>query len=924
MSYPLFKTKQIPKFHSLVFLIAFSLMNCSLGAIKVFSTPTAILNNVILTTQAEVDAFVPGTVFEGTISISGSDIQNLNTFANLAELKGNLIIEDATNLNDISGLSSLKKVSETFYLRSLDQINSLSPLANLASVGGSFEIALNPNLQNLTGLEQLRHAGDLILRSNNSLQNINGLISLRNIAQQLVIDNNRLLENIDGLSQLEQIGLDLFISNNASLENLEGLKFLESIANNLSITDNPRLGNCCGIYDLLNNNGIGANILLENNISFCNAVAEILNNCGNNNGNGNLVTVDLELDLSANPIDPPINTNTELTLVATNTSNVDASKIIIDFPIPDGYSFVGSNTSLGFFNAFPSGVWNIPKLQAGQSAILTVNLFALSDDPTTVFAQVIAQAEDDLDSTPNNNNCLNTIPLCTVTEDDEALLVLNEVIIPPLLPDLVIEDLSGPDIAEAGEIHYYNFTLINEGTTTNPMDFFTTAYLSTDNYWSSNDLAIGQLITNGTPQGALTDLILQVDFPLGQAAGNYFLIFKTDSENVIPELIENNNTGVLPLMITAHSAVSCQGDITISTQEEMDAFGPCVVYDGYIYITGSVHDLKPLTGLKEVKGSFQIGDNSSLVEIRGLSDLTRVEGNFVIRNCDALTDLSGIENLEYIENTMYIGHNNGLQEMSGLNSLPQVTNIQFQNNANLKTISGLNKVSSLSYQLLIYGNPLLESITGFNSLNHIENYLIIVDNTSLESISGFYNLSSIAFYLTISGNPKLESLHGLENLSSVGNGVGIRNNAVLSDCCAIRDLISTPDAVGTIYIIDNPAFCSSVEDIINYCPASDPTLRVDANTTPNNALLRPTLHSLSPNPTTDQLNLQIESGLQGDFVLEVYSSWGKLEQKENLSISAGMNAINLSVNELPPGTYFLILADEHQRIRLSSFVKTGF
>src|SRR5690606_40391355 len=58
-------------------------------------------------------------------------------------------------------------------------------------------------------------------------------------------------------------------------------------------------------------------------------------------------------------------------------------------------------------------------LNAGASASITVNWYALSADPLTAWAEVSAADENDADSTPGNGAC------CSANEDDEASLTVT-------------------------------------------------------------------------------------------------------------------------------------------------------------------------------------------------------------------------------------------------------------------------------------------------------------------------------------------------------------------------------------------------------------------------------------------------------------------------------------------------------------------
>lgn len=143
--------------------------------------------NVVLTSQAEVDAFPVAhgcTALFGSLTISGSDIRNVDA------------------------------------------------LIGLDSIVGFLEIVNNPKLTSLEGLKKVFRIWDHVTVSNNALlKNVDGLRGL----QEVYSNTNA----------------SLTISNNASLTNLDGfynLEYLQGDGHTLTVTDNPSLVSTCGIY----------------------------------------------------------------------------------------------------------------------------------------------------------------------------------------------------------------------------------------------------------------------------------------------------------------------------------------------------------------------------------------------------------------------------------------------------------------------------------------------------------------------------------------------------------------------------------------------------------------------------------------------------------------------------------------------------
>ncbi|MEL6864807.1 MAG: T9SS type A sorting domain-containing protein [Bacteroidota bacterium] len=132
--------------------------------------------------------------------------------------------------------------------------------------------------------------------------------------------------------------------------------------------------------------------------------------------------VDLNISLSASPINPNQYSVSEVRLLIQNEGLQDASGIRIHFPEPNGAVFSGGNeftASQGSYQPYGNRIWEVGNLAAGASAEIVFNLFVLQGTPIDIYTEVIAQDQTDADSTPDNGNGSNAV------EDDEASLTLN-------------------------------------------------------------------------------------------------------------------------------------------------------------------------------------------------------------------------------------------------------------------------------------------------------------------------------------------------------------------------------------------------------------------------------------------------------------------------------------------------------------------
>src|SRR5258706_9600821 len=142
--------------------------------------PAGCNGNIALTSQAQVDAF-PATygcsVITGTLSISGSDITNLDSLYSITRIDGNpgnLSVTGNPMLKNINGLSSLSYVGY-----------------------GWVYISDNPSLTNLKGLSSLTQisrggiSAGLQINNNRSEEHTSELQSLTNLVCRLLLEKKK-------------------------------------------------------------------------------------------------------------------------------------------------------------------------------------------------------------------------------------------------------------------------------------------------------------------------------------------------------------------------------------------------------------------------------------------------------------------------------------------------------------------------------------------------------------------------------------------------------------------------------------------------------------------------------------------------------------------------------------------------------------
>jgi hypothetical protein len=140
---------------------------------------------------------------------------------------------------------------------------------------------------------------------------------------------------------------------------------------------------------------------------------------------------DLEVTLTGDKTNVPQWNSVTLTATAKNTGNQTVTNAVVALSLCPGnvafgqtgglvYESIPTAPSLGTYN-YVDQKWTITNLQPGQSATLTVKLFALTGVQKKISAASLQQSPNDPDSQPS----VNDIPNCTPTQDDEAIWTIN-------------------------------------------------------------------------------------------------------------------------------------------------------------------------------------------------------------------------------------------------------------------------------------------------------------------------------------------------------------------------------------------------------------------------------------------------------------------------------------------------------------------
>ena len=163
---------------------------------------------------------------------------------------------------------------------------------------------------------------------------------------------------------------------------------------------------------------------------------------------------------------------------------------------------------------------------------------------------------------------------------------------------------------------------------------------------------------------------------------------------------------------------------------------------------------------------------------------------------DALISLAGLQNLSSVGEDLLIYNNDALPSLAGLQNLSSVGGyLSIGTNDALTSLAALENLSSVGEHLDISDNIALTSLMGLENLSSVGEDVSIGYNTALTSLEGLESLSSVVGELHIWSNDMLTSLEGLENISSVGECLLIENNDALTSLVGLQNLSSVGECL---------------------------------------------------------------------------------------------------------------------------------
>lgn len=288
------------------------------------------------------------------------------------------------------------------------------------------------------------------------------------------------------------------------------------------------------------------------------------------------------------------------------------------------------------------------------------------------------------------------------------------------------------------------------------------------------------------------------------------------------------------LLLSVSHAQTFTGDVTLTTQAEVDAFGAngYQAFEGILNIEesspGNITSLEPLLSLNFV-ANLGINKNSALTSLNGLNNITTIGEDLHLEENNQLTNLEGLGNLNSI-GSLDLSFNDALINLDGLSSNLSVREgILLQHNTAITNLDGLIGITSLDYisingqssltnieglrnltsvrRIWIEANTLLTNLDGLRNINSMIDKLKIWQNHALANVNGLSNIISIGEYgMSFYYNSSLTNLDGLSNIISVGGELTINGNGALTN---LEGLNSLESVSGTLFVSQ----CESLANI---------------------------------------------------------------------------------------------------------------
>ena len=169
---------------------------------------------------------------------------NLSSCVNLKSLEGINSLESVNSLRlfanhklqNLNGLSALKRVEQSLKIENLGELTSLSGADQLEYIGWKLVISSNVSLPNLYGLPDNLQTLDIEIINNRLIKDLEGFPPINELEGMLLIQDNENLESLEGIGHRTSIGR-LELERNPKLLSLMELKDVERFERGVEVYD---------------------------------------------------------------------------------------------------------------------------------------------------------------------------------------------------------------------------------------------------------------------------------------------------------------------------------------------------------------------------------------------------------------------------------------------------------------------------------------------------------------------------------------------------------------------------------------------------------------------------------------------------------------------------------------------------------------
>ena len=228
------------------------LLTCGIFSQSIYAQCNEDIN---LQSQAEVDNFTTDyncTVINGSLSISGTDITNLDALNGITSISQNLEIRGNDNLTSLAAFSNLNTLGGNLVVGLNESITIIDGFQNITNIGGHLQITTNPSLVSLDGLQNIVSVGRFVdIHQNDALTNLDGFQNLNTVFGQLDVRGNDVLTDINGLASIAHVSAFLRIKNNAMLQECCIIQcWLDAVEGDKYIGNNADVSGCKSLEDI--------------------------------------------------------------------------------------------------------------------------------------------------------------------------------------------------------------------------------------------------------------------------------------------------------------------------------------------------------------------------------------------------------------------------------------------------------------------------------------------------------------------------------------------------------------------------------------------------------------------------------------------------------------------------------------------------